>query len=306
MGATTTKLLLPYPLSTDGPDGADVPYWINLLAARLDAVAASYDAGTIGSRPTAGKSGRFYRSTDETPNQLYLDTGAAWINVSDMGDDSVMNSMLQDNAVDARVLADDAVDAAAIQAGAVGTTELADLAITTGKVAAALKPSGGAAGATEALRALGTAAGTAAAGNDSRLSDARTPLDQGRCRVKRSSAKSLTNATETVIDFDQEDFDTATMHDTSTNNTRITFPATGVYDVGAFVTLPSIGNSSWMYLRLNGTTVIAGNTISQVNSGASCSALVAFSAGDYIELVVRQNAGSSQNATAVMWARRVP
>lgn len=48
-------------------------------------------------------------------------------------------------------------------------------AITATQIAAALKPSGTAAAATEALRALGTTASTAAAGNDSRLSDTRTP-----------------------------------------------------------------------------------------------------------------------------------
>lgn len=52
-----------------------------------------------------------------------------------------------------------------IAAGAVSATE----------IASSLKPSGTAAAGTEALRALGTTASTAAAGNDSRLSDARTP-----------------------------------------------------------------------------------------------------------------------------------
>jgi hypothetical protein len=54
-----------------------------------------------------------------------------------------------------------------IAAGAVGATE----------ISAALKPSGSAAAGTEALRALGTTASTAAAGNDARLSDTRVPND---------------------------------------------------------------------------------------------------------------------------------
>lgn len=48
-------------------------------------------------------------------------------------------------------------------------------AIDAGKISGTLKPSGTAAAGTEALRALGTTATTAAAGNDTRLSDARTP-----------------------------------------------------------------------------------------------------------------------------------
>jgi len=50
-----------------------------------------------------------------------------------------------------------------------------DASVTAAKVASSLKPSGSAATSDEALRALGTTAGTAAAGNDSRLSDSRTP-----------------------------------------------------------------------------------------------------------------------------------
>lgn len=49
---------------------------------------------------------------------------------------------------------------------------VADGSITLAKLAAALKPSGSAAAGDEAVRALGTAAGTAAAGNDSRITNA--------------------------------------------------------------------------------------------------------------------------------------
>lgn len=57
----------------------------------------------------------------------------------------------------------------------INTADIADGAVTALKVNAALKPSGGAAAGTEALRALGATAATAAAGNDARLSDARAP-----------------------------------------------------------------------------------------------------------------------------------
>jgi|GEM_PF-3115766 len=56
-----------------------------------------------------------------------------------------------------------------------GTLSIANKAIVAAMIADALKPSAGAAAGTEALRALGTTASTAAAGNDSRLSDERTP-----------------------------------------------------------------------------------------------------------------------------------
>ncbi len=48
--------------------------------------------------------------------------------------------------------------------------------VAAAEIAASLKPSGSAAAADEALRALGTSSSTACAGNDARLSDARAPL----------------------------------------------------------------------------------------------------------------------------------
>lgn len=47
-------------------------------------VPAGYRSGGIASRPSPGRAGFVYRSVDEGPNgQLYLDTGSAWIRVSD-------------------------------------------------------------------------------------------------------------------------------------------------------------------------------------------------------------------------------
>lgn len=64
-----------------------------------------------------------------------------------------------------------------LKADSVGSNEIAAGAVAASEVADSLKPSGGAAAGTEALRALGTSGSTAAAGNDSRLSDERTPKD---------------------------------------------------------------------------------------------------------------------------------
>lgn len=62
-----------------------------------------------------------------------------------------------------------------------------DGSVTAAKVAGSLKPSGTAAAGTEALRALGTSASTAAAGNDSRLSDARTPTSHASSHASGGS-----------------------------------------------------------------------------------------------------------------------
>lgn len=84
---------------------------------------------------------------------------------------SLGNSIATADLVDALVVTAKLAD------GAVTTAKLADAAVTAAKVAASLKPSGTAVAATEALRALGTTASTAAAGNDARLSNTRTPTD---------------------------------------------------------------------------------------------------------------------------------
>jgi hypothetical protein len=71
----------------------------------------------------------------------------------------------------------DSITATELANGSVGQNELAANAVTAAKVDGTLKPSVSAAAGTEALRALGTTGATAAAGNDARLSDARTPTD---------------------------------------------------------------------------------------------------------------------------------
>jgi hypothetical protein len=99
-------------------------------------------------------------------------------------------TQLGTNAVSTTKIQDDAVTNDKVGPGAVGTTEIADSAVNSAKIAdgtivagdvsATLKPSGSAAAGTEALRALGTSASTAAAGNDSRftaLASAENPID---------------------------------------------------------------------------------------------------------------------------------
>jgi hypothetical protein len=119
-------------------------------------------AGAPGT-PVAGQI--YYNSTE---NKFYGWNNSAWLALDSQGSSSpdastTVKGILQ--------LAGDL--------GGVGTTAAAPIisvgAIDASKIAGSIKPSGTAAVATEALRALGTAANTAAAGNDARLSDTRTP-----------------------------------------------------------------------------------------------------------------------------------
>lgn len=157
---TTPRWALRYPA---GSDPADVPTSMQNLAEDLDGVAFD-DQGALASRPTStpgspGKRGRYYFAIDE--GVLYRDTGTSWVGINAAGaaDGPAATPTLR------------SLGTGALQAAAGNDARLSDQrvpidgSVTPQKIAAALKPSGGAGGTTEALRALGTAAGMAAAGS---------------------------------------------------------------------------------------------------------------------------------------------
>jgi hypothetical protein len=163
MADTSTRFAISEP-SADRSDAADVPLYIRNIVAGLEALGAQYGQGLLAARPVStvgspGKQGRFYFATDNST--LYYDAGTSWtaIGSTAIGAGSVGTTELADNAVTNAKMADNSVGAAEIIDASVGSAEIAD----------ALKPSAGAAGGTEALRALGTTAATAAAGNDNRF-----------------------------------------------------------------------------------------------------------------------------------------
>lgn len=74
-------------------------------------------------------------------------------------------------------IADGAVTLAKLASDSVDSSKIVDGSIVAGDINGALKPSVSAAAGTESLRAIGVTGSTAAAGNDARLSDTRTPTD---------------------------------------------------------------------------------------------------------------------------------
>lgn len=153
---STTRLALPAPANTDA---VAVPADILALAEALDDLAVVFDSGTFASRPAAGLIGRLWYSTNT--GVLSWDTGAAWVDVNPSG--------VVDGAAGVGTLR--TLGTGALQAVAGNDARLSnqrvptDGSVSAAKVDATLKPSSGAGGSTEALRALGTAAGTAAAGS---------------------------------------------------------------------------------------------------------------------------------------------
>lgn len=116
------------------------------------------------------------------------------------------------------------------------------------------------------------------------------------CRVFNSAAILVANATDTVLTFDTQRFDTDTMHSTSVNTSRITFNTPGVYLLsftGQFVAATDYTQAN-SYFRLNGTTPIGLGgeigtlTLNTAGAFVAATTIYKFAAADYAEVLVRQ------------------
>lgn len=124
-----------------------------------------------------------------------------------------------------------------------------------------------------------------------------------RCKLYRSANKSINNTTATAIDWDAEEFDAGGLHDTVTNNTRITIPTdgnTGVWLLSAAVLWEAnnTGTRS-VTIRKNGATAIATSVDAGAPDYQTITVLVnSPAAGDYFEVVVEQSSGGALLVTA--------
>jgi hypothetical protein len=163
---------LPAPDQLSPDVGPDVPADIKRLADAIDGKLTPYSQGNgspddLGIAP--GKVGR--RHEDLLTGNEYLDIGTAWVMKTPQINPPAGVAGL-------RTLGNGALEAVAGNDPRLSDPRPPlDGSVDASKIAAVLKPSAGAAGGAEALRALGVVAGTAAAGNDARLADQRVPLD---------------------------------------------------------------------------------------------------------------------------------
>ena len=124
------------------------------------------------------------------------------------------------------------------------------------------------------------------------------------CSVFASAAQSLANGTLTVIAFDSEYFDTNSMHDNATNNSRITIPASqgGKYLLSAnIVYAPNATGFRQFFIRINGGNNFYSASNPVIPAYASWPNYVAYSfvldlaAADYVEIFGSQNSGGALN-----------
>ena len=127
-------------------------------------------------------------------------------------------------------------------------------------------------------------------------------------RVFHNTTQSVTSGTPLALAFNSERFDQAggassTMHDTVTNNSRLTAIYAGVYQISGtiqYAASPQITNLS---IRVNGTTTIArhgyvAGTALDVRY-QHISTLYALAVNDYVELIAAQTSGGAVNVNSV-------
>jgi len=119
-------------------------------------------------------------------------------------------------------------------------------------------------------------------------------------RAYHDANQSISNATATVLSFNQERWDTDAYHDLLTNNSRLTVPSgqDGKYIIAAHA---SFGSHATGFRRLdllvNGSTLIfrAQYAPTTDEAGMTATTIYNLSATDYVEMRVYQNSGGSLN-----------
>jgi len=123
-------------------------------------------------------------------------------------------------------------------------------------------------------------------------------------RVYNSPAQSIPNATATVLAFNGEKYDTDTIHDNVTNNSRLTCKTAGKYLI--FLNAAFESNNvgyRWYEARVNGVTIIAFSIQNAVNGLGSTFPVVTtygLSVNDYVEALVKQNSGGALDIIPVV------
>jgi hypothetical protein len=121
------------------------------------------------------------------------------------------------------------------------------------------------------------------------------------CVAYHNTTQSVNSGTSTALNLNSEDSDANGMHDTVTNNTRVTVGVTGSYKAhGRALFATNATGQRIIFIRKNGTTEMA-KVIVAKNDGTNATAIEvhmateALTAGDYLELIAFQDSGAAIN-----------
>ena len=122
-----------------------------------------------------------------------------------------------------------------------------------------------------------------------------------QARVYHNAAQSIANTTFTALAFNSERWDLGTpslnMHDTATDNGRLTCRVAGLYSIGVAVYWASAGGRM-VKLRVGGATDIAINEATSGAIGQTVCTDYRLAVDDYVDVVVWQNSGGALNVSA--------
>lgn len=129
------------------------------------------------------------------------------------------------------------------------------------------------------------------------LSDISSDAKDQAVLVTHASAQTITSGASTVLNFDTEGFDTDAMHDTVTNNGRITFKTAGKYLVVA--TLRFVSNTTGyraITVRENGSQIhrsILQDANQNTQTSVQAVTIGNFIVDDYVEAIALQTSGGN-------------
>lgn len=127
------------------------------------------------------------------------------------------------------------------------------------------------------------------------------------CRVYHNANQSLVDNAQAALAFNSERHDPRGMHDTVTNNSRITITDAGVYMVGGSIEVAAAADYASLYLGilLNGGTFLAVQSMgthadAAVSPWLTVCTAYKFAAADYVQLMAFQNntAGAARNVVS--------
>jgi len=121
-------------------------------------------------------------------------------------------------------------------------------------------------------------------------------------RVTHSVNQSISTGTNTIVAFDTERWDTDSIHDNVTNNSRLTAVTAGKYVISTNIQWQDFGSSKFnveVHILLNGSTKIAESRRKQRSTAImSLDCVYDLGINDYVEVRVKQDTGSSKNVIA--------
>ena len=146
---------------------------------------------------------------------------------------------------------------------------------------------------------------------EANVSDARTTktgtidnlAGKPRARAYNSANQSINAGALTALALNSERYDTDSIHDTVTNNSRLTCQTAGTYAIRGNAEFANAADATRRILEifLNGTTVIARESRAALNGQTTVMNVgcdYALSAGDYVELRALQDSAGAINVNA--------